>query len=38
MRILQDDLDAFQEPPPIDRPPAWIVHVPDMDLPETDPE
>ena len=31
------DFDAFQEPPPIDLPAAWIFQVPDMDLPATEP-
>lgn len=34
----QDDLEALQEPPPIDLPPARIFQLPDMDGPETEPE
>jgi hypothetical protein len=34
----QDDLEALQEPPPIDLPPARIFQSPDMDGPETEPE
>ena len=36
--VVQDDLDAFQEPPPKDWLPAFICQVPDMELPETEPE
>jgi hypothetical protein len=36
--VVQDDLEAFQEPPPKERPPACIFQVPDMELPETEPE
>jgi hypothetical protein len=31
-------LEAFQEPPPKDWPPAFIVQVPCIDLLETEPE
>jgi hypothetical protein len=36
--VVQDDLEAFQEPPPKERPPAFIVQVPCMELLETEPE
>lgn len=36
--VAQEDLDAFQEPPPTDLPAACIFHEPDMDPPETVPE
>ncbi len=35
--VVQEDFDAFQDPPPMDRPAAWIFQLPDMDLPETEP-
>jgi hypothetical protein len=35
--VVRDDLEACQEPPPKDRPPAFIFHVPDMELPDTEP-
>ena len=36
--VIQDDLDAFQEPPPKEWPPAFICQVPCMELLETEPE
>ena len=36
--VVQDDLEAFQEPPPKDWPPAFICQVPCMELLETEPE
>jgi hypothetical protein len=36
--VVQDDLEAFQAPPPKDWPSVFIVQVPDMELPETEPE
>ena len=36
--VVQEDFDAFQKPPPVDLPAAWIFQVPHMDLPETGPE
>jgi hypothetical protein len=36
--VVQDDLEAFQAPPPKDWPPAFIVQVPVMELLETEPE
>ena len=36
--IVQDDREALQEPPPMDRPAASIFQVPDMELPATEPE
>ena len=36
--VVQDDLEAFQEPPPKEWPPAFICQVPCMELLETEPE
>ena len=36
--VVQDDLEACQEPPPKDRLLAFIFQVPDMELPDTEPE
>jgi hypothetical protein len=36
--VVQEDLDAFQEPLPMVRPPPWICQVPDMEVPKTEPE
>jgi len=36
--VVQDDLEACQEPSPKDRPPARSCQVPDMESPETEPE